>query len=31
VREAAEAHGYQLEIIQEGSHYDYLARISKKE
>ena len=31
VREQAEAHGYQLEVIQEGPHYDYLARITKAE
>ncbi|MBR4379686.1 MAG: class I SAM-dependent methyltransferase [Bacteroidaceae bacterium] len=29
VSDAAEAHGYQLEILAEGPHYDYLARITK--
>lgn len=30
VAEAAHAHGFQLDILREGPHYDYLARITKR-
>ena len=29
VEEAARKHGYQLEVIEQGPHYDYLGRITK--
>ena len=30
LRACAEACGYQVEVVQQGEHYDYLARITKK-
>ena len=30
LRACAEACGYQVEVVQQGKHYDYLARITKK-
>ena len=30
LRVFAEASGYQLEVVQQGEHYDYLARITKR-
>ncbi len=29
VADAAQSHGYQLEVLRQGPHYDYLARITK--
>lgn len=30
LKACAEANGYQMEVIEQGEHYDYLARITKK-
>ena len=30
LRVSAEASGYQMEVVQQGEHYDYLARITKR-
>ena len=30
LRVCAESYGYQMEVVQQGEHYDYLARITKK-
>lgn len=30
MREAADAHGYEFEVVKHGEHYDYLGRLRKK-